>query len=779
MRRFQPYGIAVLAIFLVAVCVLALNAGSPSTGVPQAVHAEVQRTQLADASGGAKASDEAAASGVSARHGEGSSWASEPDSPASDSTMTEPRAADSEYRQGEVLVQLADGVSVDDLADELTGSGISQGELQDGGAPGWVLVPLVDGVGVDDAIDALNTTGLVALSQPNFVYHLMEADSEQVSTMASANAGTTQLLAGGFDTFGLTNDPFGYENDWWLKAIGAPEAWAKQASARSITVAVFDTGCDVHHEDLHANVDAIRAYNAITGNTGAAAVADSDGHGTHVAGIISAIPNNGVGVAGVSANARLLPIKVIDEDTSSTTVLLKAYEYLMKLHASDPSIRIVNMSLGGSGGYDPALLRAIDKAYTNCNILSIFAAGNDDERTPYYCFPCDYAEVGVGVMNVGRAAATTLRGWQERSSNYNVGTEKTKDLSAPGVSIFSTYPSTLNAFEGGTGSTVQGYCYYSGTSMSTPVVSGVAALALAANPHLSAGDLKSVLCSSASDILRTNGSGAGFDAYTGYGLVRADRAVTGAANSYLKGRDAVRVGSSIALTPARSGKWVWSSNTPRVATVSSTGKVTGKAYGEAVISATDTKTGTKLSRTIVVYKTTVSGASTVVSGKKIRLVADTNPIALSNWASSKPKVASVNATTGVVTGKIAGKTTITATLTSAPNVKVSKVVTVTKATNPIAVRAKVKSVKYSKLRSKARKITGSIVFTKKAQGTVTYTKVAKGSSSRLSINKKTGAITVKKGTKRGTYKIKVRVRAAGNAKYKARTRTLTVKVKVV
>lgn len=102
---------------------------------------------------------------------------------------------------------------------------------------------------------------------------------------------------------------------------------------------------------------------------------------------------------------------------------------------------------------------------------------------------------------------------------------------------------------------------------------------------------------------------------------------------------------------------------------------------------------------------------------------------------------------------------------------------VVKAKQPMKVTVKQKSVKLSKLKKK-KQLVKKAVIAKKAQGTVTYTKVKKGSSARLSINKKTGAITVKKGTKKGTYKIKVKVTAKGNEKYLAGSKTVTVKIKV-
>ena len=104
-------------------------------------------------------------------------------------------------------------------------------------------------------------------------------------------------------------------------------------------------------------------------------------------------------------------------------------------------------------------------------------------------------------------------------------------------------------------------------------------------------------------------------------------------------------------------------------------------------------------------------------------------------------------------------------------------VPVVKGKQPMKVTAKQKTVKFSKLKKK-KQLVKKAVIVKNAQGTVTYTKVKKGSSARLFINKKTGAITVKKGTKKGTYKIKIKVTAKGNAEYLAGSKTVIVKIKV-
>jgi hypothetical protein len=181
---------------------------------------------------------------------------------------------------------------------------------------------------------------------------------------------------------------------------------------------------------------------------------------------------------------------------------------------------------------------------------------------------------------------------------------------------------------------------------------------------------------------------------------------------------------------------------------------------------------------VVVYEARVSGKSKVKVDQSIMLVGWSNPVAAWTYRSSDPKVATVGQTSGVVRGKKAGTVTITAQLTACPAVQINSQIKVLKGQNPMVVKTKTKKVSYSKVKKKSRSVKGGIVFASAPAGKVTYTKVKKGSSKRLSINKKTGKITVKKGTKRGTYKIKVKVKAKGNASYNSATKTVTVKVKV-
>ena len=669
-----------------------------------------------------------------------------------------------EYRAGEAIVELAEGVSAAELDERLgkldfaTSGSVSAEDVADG----WAKIEFTPDLDVANVIERLEHAQVVESAQPNYVYHTLEGAGLPVPEAAEKTASASEpLFAAG--NVRAQYDGDGDDDTSFLRAIGAYDAWETCKTNKSVTVAVIDSGCDTTHADLKRNI--VDSYNVVTGGK---SVVDSTGHGTHIAGIIAAVPNNGIGVAGVSFNAGLMPVKVMKGNTADTAALLKAYQYVIR-NAKRYNVRVVNMSLGAEqyslDSVDAALLRIVDKAY-RAGILSIFPAGNDDDvATPYYCFPCDFAENSIGVVNVDDARlVASAAALNQTGSNYNLAGEKTKDLAAPGVSIYSTAPN---------GS----YAYLTGTSMASPVVAGVAALVFAANPSLNARQAKSVLCSTALDLTSSSGSKkkyVGFDDYTGYGLVRADRAVAGAASSYVKGPDSVVKGATAKLSVPSSGTWKWASGDKKIATVNaSTGLVRGVKPGEAVISATNGKK--TLYRTMVVYEVKFRGASSVAVGGSAVVSGYANPVSMWTYSSSNPKIASVGSASGKVFGKKAGTAVITARLSACPSIKIAKKIRVVKNKNTMVAVGSTTTISRSLLKSKARKYKG-IYFQAKAKGKVTYSKVAKGSSDRLLVNKKTGKITVKRFTRCGAYRIKVKVEAAGNAAYKPLTKTVTCKV---
>ncbi|BAU47851.1 peptidase S8 [Sulfurifustis variabilis] len=264
--------------------------------------------------------------------------------------------------------------------------------------------------------------------------------------------------------------------------IDAPEAWDLQTGSESIVVAVIDTGVDYNHPDLAANiwtnpgeipgngvdddgngyVDDVHGYDFFGDD---ADPLDDHGHGTHVAGTIAAVGDNGVGVAGVNWRARVMAVKFLNSSGSGSTS--DAIGGI--LYAADMGARVTNNSWGG-GAFSQALQDAIVTA-NNAGILFIAAAGNsglNNDVSPSY--PANYA-----VPNVVAVAATDHNDALAGFSNYGANTVH---LAAPGVDILSSVPAIGHPCC----SDPSGYKRLNGTSMATPHVAGAAALLFAQFP---------------------------------------------------------------------------------------------------------------------------------------------------------------------------------------------------------------------------------------------------------------------------------------------------------
>jgi subtilisin family serine protease len=273
-----------------------------------------------------------------------------------------------------------------------------------------------------------------------------------------------------------------YANSWGVDHIQADLVHPANLGS-GISVAVIDSGVNYKHPDLAPNYRG--GHDFVNDDSDPM---DDNGHGTHVAGTIAAI-KDGKGVVGVAPAAGFYALKVLGSGGSgSYSDIIAALNW-----AVDHDIKIASMSLGGSSS-STSLGNAVKSAYDS-GVLLVAAAGNDGANSILY--PAAYSQViAVGATD----------GSNRKASFSNYGSKI--ELVAPGVSIRSTVGS--------------GYAVYSGTSMATPHVSGVAALVLSADPDSSPAEVRSVLRNTAQDL-----GTAGKDSTFGYGLVRADRATAG------------------------------------------------------------------------------------------------------------------------------------------------------------------------------------------------------------------------------------------------------------
>lgn len=578
-----------------------------------------------------------------------------------------------EHEDGVVLVSLARGYTPDELSAAINASGctIAQDITEEDVDAGFVTLEVADGYDVAHAMTQLEMLPETEAAQPNFIYRIASDDDAQGAaalsrelvdfslTASSDNAGAS-LLAQATEI----NDPSA-SLQWSLSSINAYEAWDTIKVNKRVAVAVLDNGCLTTHEDLKDNI--VATFSAVNKSTDVTPVND---HGTHVAGIVAATANNGKGVAGVSYNAGLVPIKVFQGVTTYTSYLMTAYKYIED-NASAYNIKVVNVSLGGGvsgtsasedrlGTADKAFIKVVDNAY-DAGILTVCSSGNEalGNGGAYLNYPSDWLGNALSVISLENGTPPR----RTSKSNYNMAGQTTKNISAPGKNIYSTA-------KGGTSS----YVYMDGTSMAAPCVSGVAALVFASNPDLSAKNVFGILCGTARDL-----GPEGWDLEYGYGEVDAAAAVA-AAGAIIDGDDSLLVGGSSTFKAPTGEEWAWASSDSSVATVSSEGVVTGRAGGTATITAT--RGPIKLSKSVTVYGASFVGPHAVAAGGSISLgFSESSGTGTWTFDSSNSSIAySSTGTDGKVDvfGVAPGTCTITATLTTNPKVTFSHEIIVEK-----------------------------------------------------------------------------------------------------
>ena len=340
--------------------------------------------------------------------------------------------------------------------------------------PHLIRVRVPESVGTELAISLLKQLPDVVYAEPNGIPYFFTNDPHWSKLWGMHNTGQTGGTSGA--------------------DIHAPEAWNIFTGSPNITVAVIDSGIDYNHEDLAANfwtnpgetgggketdgidndgdgyVDDWRGWDFATGDNDPIDEYDPYYHGTHVSGTIGAVGNNGIGVAGVCWSVKLMALRFFNiADTIS------AIDY-----AANKGARVINASWG-TGAYSQALYDAIQRARSK-GVLFIAAAGNwsnlqwyDNDAIPVY--PASYA-----LDNILAVLSTDHNDNLSSFSHYG---KMSVDIGAPGGTgdgtnkdIYST--KRYNAYQ-----------YLSGTSMSTPHVVGVAALALGKCPQLTYSQLKS------------------------------------------------------------------------------------------------------------------------------------------------------------------------------------------------------------------------------------------------------------------------------------------------
>jgi subtilisin family serine protease len=393
-------------------------------------------------------------------------------------TAADPRPAPSpEVVPGELLVRFKAGADGAERASTRDEAGVEAESTLP--VRGLQLVKAKPGTSARTAESRLERDDDVLYAEPNLVRRASVTPNDKFFGLEWGLENTGQAVAGSTGTADAD--------------IDAPAAWDRTTGAGSTTVAVVDTGVDTAHPDLAPNawsnpgeagalgtngadddnngfVDDTRGWDFTS--TGDNTPADGDGHGTHVAGTATARGGDGNGVAGVSWQSRVMPVRVLGDDgTGTLSDVISGYGYAARNGAD-----VVNASLGGAGrsqAEEDAIRAASD-------VLFVVAAGNDandNDTTPDY--PCAH-----DLANVICVAASDQNDGLAGFSNYGASSV---DLAAPGVNVASTFIDEPG---------YEPFAFLSGTSMASPHVAGVAALVLARSPSASVADLRSALLGS-------------------------------------------------------------------------------------------------------------------------------------------------------------------------------------------------------------------------------------------------------------------------------------------
>lgn len=321
--------------------------------------------------------------------------------------------------------------------------------------------------------------------------------------------------------------------------LGMNNVHARGILGQGVVVGLLDTGLNTSNPEFLNNPRVMTGYNATNGSTD---ITDSNGHGTHVAGILGA-PGNGIGMYGVAPGATLLPIKVFSGNSAPSSAVTAGLDYAMA-----HSARVINLSLGATSPTGDTGLRRVAAANT---AVVVIAAGNDSTASPNW--PSRYAKeswangtlIAVGAVDANRKLASFSNRAGDIAQFY---------LVAPGVNIISSYGTN--------------YGYMTGTSMASPAVAGAAALVTGYWPYLRANQVASILLNTTDDL-----GAPGVDAIYGHGMLNINRALSPVGSYNYKTITGVGTRISLSTAGVRSSQ-------PAVSTPSAFGGVKTEVFDD-------------------------------------------------------------------------------------------------------------------------------------------------------------------------------------------------------
>ena len=458
-----------------------------------------------------------------------------------------------------------------------------------------VLVKFTSNTGSKSRARSLNAAGLTATAQFPLVPGLTLAQTTPGLTINQTIANLSQDPNVAYAepdyivNFAATPNDTDFTTQWGLNNandadIDAPEAWDIGKGNNSVVIAVIDSGVDYNHNDLASQiwsnpneipnngidddrngfVDDIHGWDFADNDNDPI---DEHNHGTHVAGVIGAQTNNSRGVAGINWNVQIMALKFMNaQGAGSTSAAIQAIDYAVANGAS-----ISNNSWGG-GGFSLALFDSIQAAYRR-NHLFIAAAGNDGINTDTTAhYPSSY-----NLPNIISVAATDQQDQLASFSNFG---RTSVDIAAPGFQIHSTIRNNQ-------------YQAFSGTSMASPFVAGVAGLLLGQNNTLTVSELKAAILDNADPVRALSGqiaTGGRLNAFNSITGISSGAPTTPVAPVEISTptTTTLSVGDTLQLSATGGdGTYTWTSQNPNRASINSTGIVTATGSGTASFVATD------------------------------------------------------------------------------------------------------------------------------------------------------------------------------------------------
>ena len=366
-------------------------------------------------------------------------------------------AATSQHVPGEVLVKFRPTANMQERMAGLAARGHSVvAHLHQAS---WAQVKLGAGQTTEMALTAYRNDPDVEYVQPNYIYRaaLVPNDTQYGQLWALKNSGQT-----------VTSGTFVPNTGTAGADMNIERAWDHITDCSSVVAAVLDTGVNYSHEDLAANMwnggssHPNHGHDFVDNDNDPM---DPNGHGTHLAGVIGAVGNNGVGAVGVCLKASIMAVRVLDAAGNVTTATaLQGISFAVTNGA-----KVINMSFVGAGAFDQLFSNAVTEAQ-NADVVVVVVAGNEanhNDAAGGARYPCNFNQpnlVCVAALDQNFALAS-FSNWGATSV----------DVGAPGTNILSTWA--------GAASNNASYNTISGTSMASPAVAGLATMLRAYNPR--------------------------------------------------------------------------------------------------------------------------------------------------------------------------------------------------------------------------------------------------------------------------------------------------------